>query len=618
MSEELTTTALKEEEFNKKVDMKVWKRLLAYGLRQKKLLIPLIVFMFIVAAIDLVYPQLSRYAIDSIIMQGDIKRLVPFAAVYFIVIALQSFGTVMFISRAGKLEMAIAYDIRQDAFKKLQELSFSYYDKTAVGYIMARMIGDIPRLSDMIAWSLTDILWSGGFVIGCTVMMLSMNWKLALLVLIVVPPIAILCAWFQKRILQQHRIVRKQNSRITGAFNEGIMGAVTTKTLVREERNFEEFKAESGKMRKASIRAAVLSAMFTPIVMTLGSVGTALALYAGGRTVIAPTVFGAAMTIGVLSTFISYTTNLFDPIQQLAGIFAEMQSAQASAERVVSLLDTESDITDTPEVIEKYGDCKNPKRENWEDIRGDIEFRNVSFAYNGGEKVLKDFSLVVKQGETIALVGETGAGKSTIVNLVCRFYEPTEGSILIDGTDYRKRSQLWLQDRLGYVLQTPHLFSGSIRDNIRYGKKDASDEEVRAAAKTVHADEFIEQLENSYDTEVGEGGARLSTGQKQLISFARVILADPRIFVLDEATSSIDTETEVLIQSAIRTVLKNRTSFIVAHRLSTIRSADRILVIRNGRITESGTHRELLKLKGYYYDLYTTQFTETSTASLLK
>ena len=618
MSEELTTTALKEEEFNKKVDMKVWKRLLAYGLRQKKLLIPLIVFMFIVAAIDLVYPQLSRYAIDSIIMQGDIKRLIPFAAVYFIVIALQSFGTVMFISRAGKLEMAIAYDIRQDAFKKLQDLSFSYYDKTAVGYIMARMIGDIPRLSDMIAWSLTDILWSGGFVIGCTVMMLSMNWKLALLVLIVVPPIAILCAWFQKRILQQHRIVRKQNSRITGAFNEGIMGAVTTKTLVREERNFEEFKAESGKMRKASIRAAVLSAMFTPIVMTLGSVGTALALYAGGRTVIAPTVFGAAMTIGVLSTFISYTTNLFDPIQQLAGIFAEMQSAQASAERVVSLLDTESDITDTPEVIEKYGDCMNPKRENWEDIRGDIEFRNVSFAYNGGEKVLKDFSLVVKQGETIALVGETGAGKSTIVNLVCRFYEPTEGSILIDGTDYRKRSQLWLQDRLGYVLQTPHLFSGSIRDNIRYGKKDASDEEVRAAAKTVHADEFIEQLENGYDTEVGEGGARLSTGQKQLISFASVILADPRIFVLDEATSSIDTETEVLIQSAIRTVLKNRTSFIVAHRLSTIRSADRILVIRNGRITESGTHRELLKLKGYYYDLYTTQFTETSTASLLK
>ena len=618
MSEELTTTALKEEEFNKKVDMKVWKRLLAYGLRQKKLLIPLIVFMFIVAAIDLVYPQLSRYAIDSIIMQGDIKRLIPFAAVYFIVIALQSFGTVMFISRAGKLEMAIAYDIRQDAFKKLQELSFSYYDKTAVGYIMARMIGDIPRLSDMIAWSLTDILWSGGFVIGCTVMMLSMNWKLALLVLIVVPPIAILCAWFQKRILQQHRIVRKQNSRITGAFNEGIMGAVTTKTLVREERNFEEFKAEYGKMRKASIRAAVLSAMFTPIVMTLGSVGTALALYAGGRTVIAPTVFGAAMTIGVLSTFISYTTNLFDPIQQLAGIFAEMQSAQASAERVVSLLDTESDITDTPEVIEKYGDCMNPKRENWEDIRGDIEFRNVSFAYNGGEKVLKDFSLVVKQGETIALVGETGAGKSTIVNLVCRFYEPTEGSTLIDGTDYRERSQLWLQDWLGYVLQTPHLFSGSIRDNIRYGKKDASDEEVRAAAKTVHADEFIEQLENGYDTEVGEGGARLSTGQKQLISFARVILADPRIFVLDEATSSIDTETEVLIQSAIRTVLKNRTSFIVAHRLSTIRSADRILVIRNGRITESGTHRELLKLKGYYYDLYTTQFTETSTASLLK
>lgn len=620
MAEELRTTALKEEEFSKRIDMNVWKKLLAYAWRHKKILISSCIIMVIVAAIDLVYPQLTRYAIDNIIADGNtagLNKIPLFGAFYALMIIIQGFGVWFFVSHNGKLEMRISYDIRQDAFKKLQELSFSYYDKTAVGNIMSRMVSDIPRLSEMIAWSITDLLWSGAFVIGCLIMLFVMNWKLALLVLIVVPPIAVICVYFQRRILKQHRVVRKQNSIITGAFNEGITGAVTTKTLVREDRNFLEFEAEAGRMKKASIRAAVLSAMFTPIVMTLGSVGTAIALYAGGRTVIAPTIFGASMTIGVLSTFISYTTNLFDPIQQLAGILAEMQSAQASAERVISLIETQSDIIDRPEIIDKYGDCFEPKCENWETITGDVEFDHVSFAYKEGERVLSDFSLHVRPGETIALVGETGAGKSTIVNLVCRFYEPTEGQILIDGTDYRERSQLWLQSRLGYVLQSPHLFSGSIKDNIRYGRRDASDDEVRNAAAMVHADMFIESLDKGYDTEVGEGGVRLSTGQKQLISFARVILANPKIFVLDEATSSIDTETEMLIQDAIKTVLQNRTSFIVAHRLSTIRNADRILVIRGGKITEAGTHDELLKLKGYYYNLYTTQFTENSTHALL-
>lgn len=617
--EELTTTALQEEEFNKKIDLKLWKRLFSYALRRRGVFAWIVILMVFVSFIDLVYPQLTRYAIDNIISKGEAGTagLLPFALVYLLVVVVQAACVVGFILLCGRLEMSMSFDIREDAFKKLQELSFSYYDRTAVGYIMARMVGDIPRLSEMIAWSITDVFWAGGFIIGSIFFLISMNWKLGLLVLIVLPPLAVVSVYFQRKILAQHRIVRKQNSRITGAFNEGIMGAVTTKTLVREERNFDEFKSEAGTMKKASIKAAILSGIFTPIVMTLGSIATAIALYAGGKTVIAPTIFGAAMTLGSLTAFISYTTNLFDPMQQLAGIFAEMQSAQASAERVISLLDTPCDITDTPEVIAKYGDCFAPKRENWEELYGDVEFKNVSFAYKGGEQVLKDFDLKVKKGETVALVGETGAGKSTIVNLVCRFYEPTSGEILIDGTDYRERSQLWLQDRLGYVLQSPHLFSGSIKDNIRYGRKDASDEEVAAAAKLVHADEFISALDKGYDTEVGEGGARLSTGQKQLISFARVILADPRIFVLDEATSSIDTETEALIQSAIGEVLKNRTSFIVAHRLSTIRSADRILVIRGGKITESGTHRELLRLRGYYYNLYTTQFTENSTEKLL-
>ena len=620
MEEQVKTTALKEEEFNKHIDFNVWKKLFAYVMRYKGMILTVALSMIVVAAIDIIYPQITRYAIDNIIADNDpnsLSKLPLFALFYLAMIVIQGALVLCFCLVSGKLEMKVAFDIRQDAFKRLQQLSFSYYDKTAVGNIMTRMVSDIPRLSEMLAWSFTDIFWAGAFAIGCLITMLMMNWKLGLVVLIVVPPIAVVCGYFQKKILKQQRIVKKQNSVITSAYNEGIMGAVTTKTLVRESQNDEEFKYEAGKMKKASIRSAVLSAMFTPVVMVLASIGTAIALYAGGSTVLAPTIFGASMTIGVLSSFISYTTNMFDPIQQLAGILAELQSAQASAERVISLIETKSDITDSDEIVAKYGDCFDPKCENWEDISGEVEFRNVSFAYKEGEKVLSDFNLCVRQGENIALVGETGAGKSTIVNLICRFYEPTEGEILIDGTDYRERSQLWLQSRLGYVLQTPHLFSGTIRDNIRYGRRDATDDEVKQAAKMVHADSFIEELSNGYDTEVGEGGVMLSTGQKQLISFARVILADPKIFVLDEATSSIDTETEMLIQDAIKTVLKNRTSFIVAHRLSTIRNADRILVIRGGRITEMGTHNELLKLKGYYYNLYTTQFAETGTNKLL-
>lgn len=616
--EELVTSAIEEKEFDQKVDMKLWKRLIKYGLRSKKLVIRTMISLLIVAAVDLLYPLFTRYAIDDMIAGSHTERILPFALVYAAAIIIQMIGVMLFILGSGKLEMNIAYDIRSDAFKKLQELSFSYYDKTAVGYIMARMVSDVGRLSELIAWSVVDILWSSCYVLGIIGVMLALNWKLALLVIIVMPPLAVICVYFQKKILKHYRDVRKQNSKITGALNEGIMGAVTTKTLVREERNTEEFRAETGRMRKSSIRAAVLSAMFTPIVMCLGAVGTGLALYAGGLGVAGKWTAMGAVTLGTLATFISYSTGIFDPIQQLAGIFAEMQSAQASAERVITLIDTEPDVVDSAEVVEKYGDMFDPKRENWEPIRGDVTFRDVSFAYKEGEKVLSHFDLDVKAGETIALVGETGAGKSTIVNLVCRFYEPTEGSVLIDGVDYRERSQLWLQDRLGYVLQQPHLFSGTIKENIRYGRPEASDEEVAEAARLVHADEFINALEKGYDTEVGEGGGRLSTGQKQLISFARVILADPRIFVLDEATSSIDTETEQLIQNAITKVLENRTSFIVAHRLSTIRSADRILVIRGGRITESGTHAELLKKRGYYYDLYTTQFRSDAEARIMK
>ncbi len=610
---------IEEQDFAaKKIDWNVWKHLYRYALQHKKLFFTVIAALVAVAAIDISYPLFTSYAIDHFVVPKTIEGLGKFGMLYLLVILVQSSGVITFITFAGKLEMAIAYHIRQDGFLRLQELSFSFYDRTAVGYVMARMMSDISRLSDMIAWSLVDVLWSLLYAIGCIITMFVLSWKLALISLAVLPLLAFISIKLQKLMLKHQRESRKLNSRITGAFNEGIMGAVTTKTLVREEANANEFNELTGKMKQATVKSALISASFFPIIMSLGAIGTGLALTLGGQGVLNPTTaFIGALTAGTLVAFISYCTQIFDPIQQLANILAEMLGSQASAERVITLLNTEPDVVDSEEILAKYGDIMNPKTENWEPITGNIVFDHVTFQYKSGERVLDDFSLDVKAGQTIALVGETGAGKSTIVNLLCRFYEPTEGEIRIDGTDYRKRSQLWLQSSLGYVLQTPHLFSGTIKDNIRFGKPDATDDEVMEAARLVHAEPFILQQEKGYDTEIGESGARLSTGQKQLLSFARVVLKDPRIFVLDEATSSIDTETEQLIQHAITHILKDRTSFIVAHRLSTIRTADRILVIRSGKIQESGTHEELLAKRGYYYDLYTQQFCEDRMAESL-
>ncbi len=575
-----------EEVFDRdeKMDAKIWKRLFGYAIRKRGLFWKVVLFMLITAVVG--------------------------------------FCTLRFISDTGKLETFISYTIRQEAYLKLQTLSFSFYDKTSVGYLMARMVSDVARLSEMIAWSITDFLWAFFYIVGSTVTMLCFNWKLTLIVLAVIPPLAVVSLYLQRRILRYQRVARKHNSRITGAFNEGIMGAMTTKTLVREEQNAAEFETITSDMRKASVKASVLSASFFPLVVSLGAIGTTMALIFGGAgvqaTLAGEETFLGRITAGDLVMFITYAASLFDPIQQLAAILADMQSAQASAERVLGLLDTESEVKDTPEAEAKYGTSMDPKRENWEPIAGDITFDHVDFFYKESEPLLKDFNLHIRAGETVALVGETGAGKSTLANLICRFYEPKKGRILIDGKDYRERSQLWLQSSLGYVLQSPHLFSGTIRENICFGRPDADEESVRRAAAMVHADEFIERQPKGYDTEVGEGGVRLSTGQKQLISFARVILADPQIFVLDEATSSIDTETEQLIQSAITEVLKGRTSIVVAHRLSTIRNADRILVIRDGGIVEEGNHETLLEKGGYYHDLYMHQYREDAMQEALK
>ena len=435
---------------------------------------------------------------------------------------------------------------------------------------------------------------------------------MALLILMVIPVLWYISVYFRTRILKTYRDVRKVNSKITGAFSEGISGAKTTKTMAIEDLNLEEFKALTGDMRQRSIKAAVLSAIFMPLVTGLGAISTAGILVVGGHQVLL-----GAIQFGTLMLFTQYATQFFEPLRQIARLLAELQMAQASAERVLSLINSEADIVDKPHVIEKYGTILHPKKENYPLMEGEVEFRDITFHYNPQEPVLQQFNLKVKKGQTVALVGETGSGKSTIVNLLCRFYQPVEGQILIDGVDITERSIGWLHSNLGYVLQAPHLFSGTVTENIRYGRLEASDEEVEAAAKMVNAHNFIMKLEQGYASDVGEGGSRLSTGEKQLISFARAVLADPAIFVLDEATSSIDTETEQIIQHAIDTLLVNRTSFVIAHRLSTIVSADIILVIKKGKIVEQGTHGELLKLQGSYYRLYTNQFQEDLQNKLL-
>lgn len=597
---------------DQKIDLRVWKRLIGYAMRSKSRVFTTMTLMAIVALIDLIYPLMTRFAINHFILPQSTEGIWWFAAGYIGLVIIQATNVCLFISGTGRLERDISYDIRQEAFTKLQQLSFSFYDTTSVGWLMARMGSDISRISEMIAWSIIDLMWGIFFVLGIVVILLSLNWKLALLVLIVTPILAVLCVIFQRKILVQQRNVRKVNSRITGAFNEGITGAVTTKTLVHEAAAKQEFGQLTDEMYTSSLKAASLSALFMPLAFNLGAISIALALSVGGNMTLS-----GILDLGTLAAFVSYATQLFDPIQQLASILAEMQSAQASAERVLDLLDTQPDIQDSDEIVQQYGDLFTGKTENWPAIQGKVEFKDVTFRYKTGETVLKHFNLTVQPGENIALVGETGAGKSTIINLVCRFYEPSEGAVLIDDVDYRQRSQLWLQSSLGYVLQTPHLFSGTVAENLRFAKPDATDQEIRRAAQMVHAEEFILKLPDGYDSQVGEGGGKLSTGQKQLLSLARVLLADPQIFILDEATSSIDTKTEALIQDAIQTVLAGRTSFIVAHRLSTIRSADRILVIHAGEITESGSHEELMEQKGAYYNLYTHQYRNEATQAIL-
>ncbi|UUV17996.1 ABC transporter ATP-binding protein/permease [Fusobacteria bacterium ZRK30] len=600
------------ETINKKSSINIIKNILLFLKPFKGKIAVIFISIIIISGLEAYLPVMQKIAIDDFILRESTQGIDLFLIKYIGITISLLILIYIFISFGGKVEMALVYSLREKAFEKLQYQSFSYFDTNADGWIMARMTSDIRKIGEIVAWGFVDMIWSIGFLSGILIMMFKLNYKLALILTLLLPILVAISIYFQRKILRSQRDVRKINSLITGAYNEGILGAKTSKILVNEEKNIDEFENLSSRMNRTSVGAAIITALYLPMIIGLNSVGL-IAVLGVGRNFI----LNGAISIGTLVLFINYTTMFFDPIKQFSRVFTEMQSAHASFERVLELIHSDLEIKDSKEIIEKYGDICEKKIHNWEKIEGDVEFKNVDFKYNNGEPILKNFNLRISSGETIALVGETGSGKSTIVNLACRFYEPTEGSVLIDGIDYKNRSQSWLHHNLGYVLQTPHLFSGTIKDNISYGKRDAAFEEIVDAAKLVKAHDFIHKFKHGYDTEVGEGGNNLSTGQKQLISFARAILKNPSIFILDEATSSIDAESEKMIQDATDILLHGRTSFIIAHRLSTIINADRILVIKDGEIIEEGNHNFLMDKKGSYFTLYTHQFTRDKESKLM-
>ncbi len=559
-------------------------------------------------------PLFQQYAFNNFIEGNTLNGIVPFIILYVLCLLVTMVLDFVASFNCCKLEMYTLRDMRRTAFNHLQTLSVSYFNVNSVGRIHARVMSDTSSIASIISWDVYQGGWNITYVLSAIVIMLVLDPLLALCVIVVVPLVAIASCYFQRRLTVLNRRVREINSQITGGFNEGITGVETSKTLSVEERLDKKFFRNTDRMHREATRLGHNRALFYTIIAFASSVALALVLWYGGVITME-----GVIRLGTLTVFMTYAQGIMSPVQWSVDAIADLITVKVNVERLTTLLETKSDVSDTPEVIEKYGDTFNPKTENWEPLYGDIEFRDVTFKYpDGDEYVLEHFNLKVPQGTNVAIVGETGAGKSTLVNLVCRFYEPTSGRLLIDGRDARERSVGWLHSHIGYVLQTPHLFSGTVRENLLYGRQNATDEELDAACKSVNADKVIARLENGYDSVIGEGGNNLSTGEKQLLSFARAILADPAIFVLDEATSSIDTLTEKLIQDAIEKLMRGRTSFIIAHRLSTIRSADVILAVHGGKIVESGTHEQLLAKRGYYYNLYIRQFREESAKSSLE
>ncbi len=589
-----------EEEFTAKFNGKVLTRILGLIKPHWLWVVGSLLMIAGTSTLDSYFTYLVKQIIDEGITPHDRARLLQLLVRYGLLAIGQAITVFGFIFLAGLLGERVQYDLRHKLFAHLQELSFAYFDKTPVGWIMSRVTSDSERIADLVTWGLVDSTWAILNVTTSLMFMVKINARLAGLIVLILPIMAAVTFWFKQRILEQHRVVRKLNSKITGAYNESISGVRVIKALVRERPNMDEFADQTSDMYLASYRAAWYSAMFLPLVRLIGAFGVGAVIWYGGLQIQTQ-----GITIGGIQAFLSYMMFIMWPIQDLARVYAETQRSIASAERIFSLMDSH------PEVVDRPGAVEVPQ------VEGDVRFEDVSFRYGDGPEVLSHLNLHVRSGEHIAIVGPTGGGKTTIVNLLCRFYEPTGGVIRIDGRDYTEMTQRSLQSHIGIVLQTPHLFSGSVYENIRYGKLDATAEEIERAARIAHAHEFITELEHGYQEDVGEGGNLLSVGQKQLISIARAVLSDPAILIMDEATSSVDTLTESRIQKGMDAVMKGRTSIVIAHRLSTIKNADRIIVIRHGRIVETGTHQELIQRRNDYYDLYTRQFRHMQGTELL-
>lgn len=581
-------------------------KLLPYLKKYRAFYIAMLILQLAVSGIDILLPFFQSYAINTFVGKGALETFASFVIFYVATLIVSTVINFAVTYLANLIEERLDKDLRERAFDHLQTLSFSYFNQNSVGYIHSRIMSDTTSIGEIVTWYIIDGLWQFSYVIGAAIVMLVISPRLALLVLSIIPIVVVLVSFLQKKLTVMNRNIRDINSKISGDFNEMITGAKTVKSLVVEDKIEDSFKANTANMRKTSVGATRVRALFGSIVIFASSLALAIVLWQGGRLT-----REGLMLVGTLSMLMTYAQGIIEPVRWLVDSLSGMISVKVNIERLTTLLETSSDVVDSPEVIEKYGTTFEPKRENWESLSGDIEFDDVSFHYpDGQESVLEHFSLKIPKGSNIAIVGETGAGKSTLVNLVCRFYEPTEGRVLIDGRDVRERSQLWLHSNIGYVLQTPHLFSGTVRENLLYAKPNATDDEIIEALKRVSADVVVAKMDKGIDSEVGEGGDMLSTGEKQLISFARAILADPAILILDEATASVDTLTEKKIQTAISEITRERTSIVIAHRLSTVVDADRILVVKDGKIIESGKHAELMAAGRHYYKLYTRQYEE--------
>ncbi|MDO5737697.1 MAG: ABC transporter ATP-binding protein [Eubacteriales bacterium] len=593
------------EDYKAQADFNIssWQRFFALGKAKPSRYIKILIIMVLLSLADNAMPLLITVCIDNVIGEGRIE-LLPYIGLAIVVIVFAiSFLDREFMLRGGVLESDIAYNVRDRGFHKLNKLSFSYYDKTAVGWLLSRLINDVTNVTELLAWEITNAMWSLSTVIILSIIMLLLNWRLSLLILVFMPFAIVLFRSFEHKMLIKQREMKRINSAITAAYSESIMGLETAKTLKLEKRMEEEFRFLNNYNKRLHLQVSKLNYLFQIIIGSFSVLSTSLLLLVGIRLV-----NNGEATIGVLATLILYTIRLWGPLNSIAESMLELQSAQAAIERIFHIFDAPVEIDDSPEALERFGPNDGEGEEAWPEFKGKIEFKNVSFYYMPDEPILENFNLTIEAGETLALVGETGAGKSSIVNLACRFYEPQEGQILFDGIDYRNYPKAWIYKNLGYVLQTPQLFSGTIADNIRYGKLEATDEELAETASFLGADDFIKQRSKGFNSEVGEFGSLLSTGEKQLVSFCRAIIRQPSFFVLDEATSSIDTETEKKIQTAIEKILEDRTALVVAHRLSTIKQADRIIVIEQGKIIEEGSHDQLMAKRGRYFDFYTGQF----------